>query len=445
MTAGGLFAVVLLMLGIVLHVPVVEILGVVLVVIELARTTWGRGGLRDVRYTRSLGRSRIAWGEETTATIEVWNRKRLPLAWLRADDTASEGLVVRERALLVGKQGDRVLRNAWTLAPFERVTRQFHVTGEKRGVYKLGPVDLSVGDLFAREAAAEIRHEFTPLIVRPRIVAADPLHRRDRWGGTDRALLGLSEDPSRFAGVREYAPGDTLRRVHPRASARIGRPVVKVYEPSRDREVLIAVDVQALPGTMTWTDSHDEETIESLFVIAASIARTLADERAAFGLAAAAWTGTENRIALLPPSEAPGQLERVLDLLARLSIHASVPFERLLGTVARSTRTGTTVIVITGRDPAAFVGHLRRLERNGLPVILLACGGDAEAHARVARAAGLRVRIARLDGPWRTATRIVGAGFGLARAPGAVRANVEPGATSQAGITGTAAVRGAGS
>ena len=107
--------------------------------------------------------------------------------------------------------------------------------------------------------------------------------------------------------------------------------------------------------------------------------------------------------------------------------------------------TGTTVIVITGRDPAAFVGHLRRLERNGLPVILLVCGSDAEAHARVARAAGLRVRIARLDGPWRTATRLVGTGFGVAGPPGAAGANAEPGVRSQAAITGSAAVRSAGS
>src|SRR5690349_18284643 len=219
MTPGGVFAVALLAVGIVLGLPVVEIVGVVLVLLEAIRLVWARGGLGDIHYVRRLDRDRIAWGETVGAAIEVWNRRRVPLSWLRADDTASPGLVVRERPLLVGKQGDRVLRNAWTLAPFERVTRRFHLSGERRGIYELGPVDLSVGDLFAREAAAEVRPGSTRLIVRPRIVAADPLRRRDRWGGTDRALFGLTEDPPRFAGLREYAPGDPLRRVHPRASA----------------------------------------------------------------------------------------------------------------------------------------------------------------------------------------------------------------------------------
>ncbi|HET9614165.1 MAG TPA: DUF58 domain-containing protein, partial [Candidatus Limnocylindrales bacterium] len=380
MTPSGVAAVVLLGIGIVLGSAVVQIVAVVLVLIEAVRITWARGGLTDVRYSRHFERDRIGWGEEVPATIEVWNRKRVPLSWLRADDSASPGLLVRERPLLVGKGGDRVLRNAWTLAPFERVSRRFHVTGERRGVYELGPVDLSVGDLFAREAAAEVRPGTARLIVRPRIVAAEPVHRRDRWGGTDRALFGLAEDPTRYAGLREYAPGDPLRRVHPRASARAGRPLVKVHEPSRDREALIALDVAAGDGR-GWDVGHDEETAESLFVIAASLARTLAEERASFGLAAAAWTGSESRLAIVAPSEAPGQLERVLDLLARLSVQPSVPFDRLLGAIIRSVRAGTTVIVVTARDPGPFVRHLRRLERVGLPVVLLACGPNGEADA----------------------------------------------------------------
>jgi uncharacterized protein (DUF58 family) len=402
---GGILAIALLALGIVLAVPVVQILAVVLILIEAVRLTWSHDGLRDVRYVRHLDRDRIGWGEEARVAIEVWNRKRLPLSWLRADDAASAGLVIRERALLVGRQGGRVLRNAWTLAPFERVTRTFHVTAERRGVYDLGPVDLSVGDLFAREAAAEIRPETTRLLVRPRIVSADRLQRRDRWGGTDRALVGLTEDPSRFAGIREYSPGDPLRRVHARASARVGRPMVKVHEPSRDREVLIALDVQTVDGP-SWDTATDDETVESLFVVAASIARTLADERAAFGVAAAAWAGSAKRMALLPPTEAPGQLERALDLLARLSVHPSLPFERLLGSLPASIRTGTTVIVVTSRDGGRFVGHLRHLQRAGLPVIVVAFGPAADAATARLRSAGIRASVGRLDGPWRTASRL---------------------------------------
>jgi hypothetical protein len=56
---------------------------------------------------------------------------RLPLAWLTADDGASSGVTVRERSLVIGDEGGPVLRNAWTLAPFERVTRHFHIGAER--------------------------------------------------------------------------------------------------------------------------------------------------------------------------------------------------------------------------------------------------------------------------------------------------------------------------
>ncbi len=402
MTGTAFLAILLLLGGTFLGVPVAIVLSIVVLLIEIVRAVWARFGLERVTYRRHLERDRITWGEEIPTDIEVWNRKRLPLAWLRAEDEASPGVVVRERPLLIGGHGGRVLRNTWTLAPFERVTRRFHVTGERRGVYELGPLGLSVGDLFAREAAVEDRAGVDRFLVRPRAVPTPALRRRDTWGGLDRARAGPSEDPSRFAGIREYAPGDPLRRIHPRASARLGRPVVKRFEPSRDREVLLALDVQTATGLAAETN-WDAEEVESLFVVAASITRSLALERAAFGLAAAGYHGAESRFALLPVSEAPGQLERVFDLLARLSAHPSAPFDRLLGMVLRVVRPGTTIVVLTARDPSPYVAWLRRLERAGCRVVVVACGPNGIADAGRARGVGLVSRSARLDGPWRTA------------------------------------------
>lgn len=405
MTGVGFAAILLLLLGTFLEVPVAVILSIVVLMIEIVRQVWTRFGLSGVSYRRRLERDRIGWGEEIPVTVEIWNRKRLPLAWLRADDAATRGVVVRGRELALGTTGGAVLRNVWTLAPFERVTRQFHVGAERRGVYELGPVELSVGDLFSRQAAMEEWRNVNRFLVRPRMVPAASLQRRDTLGGADRAKFGLTEDPSRFAGIRDYAPGDPLRRIHPRASARLGRPVVKRFEPSRDREVLLALDVQTGAGPHIET-AYDIEEVESLFVVAASLVRSLALERAAFGMAAAGYHGAESRYAYVPVSEAPGQAERIFDLLARLSSQPSAPFESLIGRVLRVIRAGTTVVVVTARDPSPYLAHLRRIERAGCPVVVIACGPAGAADAGRARAAGLAARSARLDGPWRTAAHL---------------------------------------
>ena len=96
----------------------------------------------------------------------------------------------------------------------------------------------------------------------------------------------------------------------------------------------------------------------------------------------------------------------MLDLLARLSSHPSAPFERLLTMVARTVRPGTTVVVLTTRDPVPFLAYLRGIGRQGASVLVVTCGPDGPADAARARRAGLMARCVQLDGPWRTAERL---------------------------------------
>ena len=395
----------LVLVGGLLSAPVVVLLGLAGLLVEVVRSVGARRGLRDVVYERRLGRDKAVVGDEIPLAVSAWNRTRLPLAWLRADDQASPGVVLRERELEAAEGGGQALRNAWTLAPFERVTRRFTIVADRRGVFGLGPVTLRAGDLFAGVAGTVEVPGSERYLVRPRAVPVHGLGQPPRWGGIERARRGLFENPALFAGVREYQPGDPLRRIHARTSARLGRPVTKRYEPAREREVLVALDLQTVSGP-AWQPSFDEEAVEDLCVAAASIARALHADGAAFGLAAAAYSGSLQPIAYLPPAEAPGQLERVLDLLARLSSHPSRPFEMLLSGLLRRLRPGATVLVLTARDPAPFLPTLRRMSRLGYGVVVLGCGASGAEHAARARSVGLRGRVASLEGGWRTASRL---------------------------------------
>ena len=123
-------------------------------------------------------------------------------------------------------------------------------------------------------------------------------------------------------------------------------------------------------------------------------------------MAAAGFTGAETRFAHVPISSAGGQAERVLDMLARLSSHPSAPFDRLLALVRRIARPGTTILVVTARNPVPFSGWFRRLEMGGCRVVILACGQEAVEDAARARAVGFAARPARLNGPWQSATSL---------------------------------------
>ena len=89
MTGTALLAILLLLAGTFLNVPVAIVLSIVVLLLEVVRAVWARFGLERVTYRRRLERDRMTWGEEIPTAIEVWNRKRMPLAWMRAEDEAT--------------------------------------------------------------------------------------------------------------------------------------------------------------------------------------------------------------------------------------------------------------------------------------------------------------------------------------------------------------------
>jgi uncharacterized protein (DUF58 family) len=393
-------ALLLVFLGSWVGAPPVVLIGLVLALSESVRQIWARRGMRGVEYSRRLPLPRGVVGDAVPLDITVWNRKRLPLAWLSTEDGLSDQVSIVERA----QTGDEaMLRNFWSLAPFERVTRHFHVVADRRGVYSLGPVRLVVGDLFAREAAVATSPSADRWIVRPRSVRVNLTETDDPWGGERRARRGLVDDRTRYAGVRPYQPGDPLRAIHWRASARLGQPVTRLFEPGRHREVVIALDLQTVEGSR-WSTSFDDDGVETMCVAAASLFGRLQADGAEVGIAATGYAGAIRPFAYLPPGASTGQLGRCLDLLARLGSMPSAPIEQLLTSLLRSIRPGTALIVLSVREPGSFAPALRRVAASGHPVLLIALGRDAERAARAARAVGIQARVGRLDGPWRTAT-----------------------------------------
>ncbi|MGH2402745.1 MAG: DUF58 domain-containing protein, partial [Candidatus Limnocylindria bacterium] len=213
----------------------------------------------------------------------------------------------------------------------------------------------------------------------------------------------------RFAGVRRYEPGDPMRRIHWRATARVGEPVSRRYEPVHERQVLIAVDLQTVPGPY-WLMLFDDDQVEALCVAAASLARRMLRTDTACGLLVGAQLVGGRRWTYLPPSAAASQLGRIEDVLARVQPILSLPFERLLGVVPRRLAPGGTVLSVAARDPEPYADRLRRLARTGYAVTHLALGPDRETHRARMAAAGIGSHVAELDPDWREADALVVAG-----------------------------------
>lgn len=370
---------------------------------------WSRYGLGHVEYQRHLPATRAVAGDVVPLDVTIWNRKPLPLPWIAADDLVTDGIGIRERPAMERDDeriGRRVLSNAWALAWYERVVRHFHLEASRRGRYEFGPVRLRVRDILGRDAAATELAADEALLVGPRTL---PLRLRGRDSapiGERRARRSLFADPALFGGVRPFQPGDPLRRIHWRATARLGTHVSRRYEPARGRDVVIAIDVQTLPGPH-WEMTYDDAAFEGLCIAAASLARQLLAEGASCGIAAASFTGTMQRLAYLPPQASHGQLARASELLARIGPISSGPYAGLLTWLTRRVPPGSVVLTLSARDPRSFLPAMLRLARSGYRVEHVALGEDAAAHVAIARRAGLPASSASLDPDWEHADALI--------------------------------------
>lgn len=396
--------------GAVLGAGGLVVAGVVLGLVGLLRGLWVRFGLRGLTYERRLQATRAVVGEELPLELTVRNRKLLPIPWLAVDDLVSRAATVAGHHLEPADvPGFAYLRTTWTLGWFERATRHVRIVADRRGVYEFRGAQLQVADLFARELVTEERQDVARYLVIPRSLPVRSPAAASQLPGTARVRRGLFEDPAQFAGVRPFQPGDPLRRVHWRATARLGHPVSRRYDPGQEREMVLALDVQTIPGPF-WRMQYDEELIEELCTAAMSLARSLIDGGVACGLAANAYVLGGRRVAHLAPSAARGQATRIADELAALSRWPSMPFGTLLGQLAGRVRPATIVVAITAQPSADVLPVMRRLASTGHPVRLLAIGPEAPGAVAAARALGIPAGLARLHPDWRTADALELAG-----------------------------------
>lgn len=219
------------------------LLGLALVLLPLAAML--AVGLARPRFavTRTLTPDLITAGEQTTAVITIENPSGAAggiLAW-RDLMPAALGHHAAEPLPVDPLRAERLPAEARRGAPGLRL--RHIVRTRTRGVYEIGPVAVLVSDPFG---LARREHAVGPtarLVVTP-VVAPLAAENRDAAGGegSDRQVLSRANPGADELIAREYRTGDPLRRVHWRATARLGELMVRQEEQHSDPEAWVLFD-----------------------------------------------------------------------------------------------------------------------------------------------------------------------------------------------------------
>ncbi len=380
----------LFILSLVLKSPLLFLLTVLLTFVAGAAWVWDRYCLSGVKYARTLAARSLFAGESTDLAVEIVNAKPLPLAWLKTQDEFPEAVIVNKGTLGPSGQSDRrLLTNIFSPRWYERVRRHYQIQARRRGVFQFGPVRLTSGDIFGFRARQVEQAQPHTLTVYPKIVPMDQLHLQPaRPLGDEATHRRILTDPLKLAGVRDYVPGDSVRHIHWKATARRGSLQTKLFDPSAAQQLGVCLNLQSLETAYGGLFADD---LETAIVVAASLAHAALEARVPVGMLSNGTLRDAQGLAWLPASRHGEHELRLLELLAQITYFTHIHFEQLLRAEAGRFAYGATLVIVSTLYTEGIVAQLLNLRRLGHPVALILVGARYVAQRPMQSREGLPV------------------------------------------------------
>ncbi len=350
---------------------------------------WSRW--RAPRVLRHLHASRhyhdhAFWSEKVTITLRLRNSSRLPTPWLQLNESA---------VVQLGAGGQ--MRHALSLRGRETAVFSYQVQAHQRGHYRIGPMQITTGDLFGFQANQTRFLAAATLTVYPRILPLAQLNLPSRLPfGALPSQQRLFADPARPMGNRAFQSGDSLRSINWKTSAHTNQLMVKTYEPAISLQTAVLLNLHAPNYQRQNRAVYTEQAIET----AASLAARLISQKQPVGLitnGADPLAGDQESLTFdkdtgrlhrdtetsaplppaIPPRNGRPHLMKILERLARIESAETVPFAAWIPTACVQLGWGTTILAITGRGDAQTAQALHHLVRAGLNPALITVEPDA--------------------------------------------------------------------
>lgn len=392
-------AALLLLVGVGIREPAVAAVGALVALAGGLSRLWSRLSLERLEYRRHFPEHRAFVGETLEVHYSLANRKALPLPWVEVREYVPETLPALDaHAAPSARPGSLQVDRSTALAWYERVSWRHRFLCRQRGYYPFGPALLRSGDvfgLFPIEREVPQRHYVTVL---PRLAELPELGLpTERPFGEARSGSRLFEDPSRILGLRDYRPGDPLKRIDWKATARRQALQSRVYEPSASLYLLLALNVDTF--AQSW-EGYDPVLLERAVTVAGSVARWAEARRYAVGLVANSSVPGADRPITVPPGRDPDQLTRVLEALAMVAPFTIAPLASVLAEAAYNLPMGATVVAVAGFPSEGLAARLERLARRGHPTTLLWVGDDPPPPCERVHVYNLAAAMRRIEREW---------------------------------------------
>lgn len=340
---------------------------------------------------RSESRPRLAEGETVTMEVALTSSRRMTT------------FVLEEKVPTA--LGDNARLPIATIEPADEFTHSYKLTCRRRGVYQLGPLVAKWGDPLGLTRRESVLAGPVEILVHPSVEGVE-----------DRPLTRMFEDPPirpplsrpwpqglEFYGMRQYAPGDDVRRVVWRAFARTRQLLVREAEQGITDKVVVLLDQD--------TANHTSGEVSGSFEAGVRVAASLGVRHLRDGFAV---TLEGSTAALTTPLRGAQAQLSLLDALARVERDQAALADAIMRLVTNGLR-GAHLVVVTPRLSADAAARLDLILQRGTSVLVAALLWGEESAETLARAASLGAQVVEIRPRVPLAVafrRTVGAGMG---------------------------------
>ena len=378
MTPGRILVILLLLVGGVgtavtggiVYVRLLYLSGLLILIAWLS-SVFALRGIRVERQARSL---RASVGDIFEEHFEISNPSQIPKLWLEVANESNMPFATGSRILtfLRAKQKRIYTARTWLT---------------NRGGFPLGPTTITSGDPFGIFRVSKSFPATTSLMVLPMLFPLSEFLTPPGLLPGGRAIRRKSIDVTpHAAGVREYATGDPMKRIHWPTSIRRGQLMVKEFEQDPQAEVWLFLDTHknshvAKAGETYETPPIDDllllrrrtvklppSTLEYSISITASLAHYFISQRRAVGLVSA--LGRSFKV--IPAERSERQEAKILEELAFLQAESTYTLPGLVTAQMGQLPQGSSAILVTPMIwPELLLGVDSLQRRNLRPVVVL--------------------------------------------------------------------------
>jgi len=330
---------------------------------------WAWSSIRSVtlrRYTRTQ-RSQV--GQYAEETFEVRNNSFLPKLWLEIEDFSQ----------LPWHEASRVISN---LRRNQSERWQIRSLCTERGRFRLGPMILRSGDPLGIFQVEQKLAATSFIVVYPLVVDLTSFEPSvsDMAGGEARRQRTY-QITTNVATVRDYAPGDSMNRIHWPTTARARRLMTKEFELDPTADIWIYLDLYepvqvGLPrsttppeiGLFALTNRSDTRrpeippvTTEYAICAAASLARYFLARDRAVGMSS---IGRSREFVQTDRGER--QMNKILESLAVVEGRGNLPFAHLIATDGVRLNRNDTILAVSADPNPTWATALQDSQRRGV-------------------------------------------------------------------------------